>query len=81
MPKEKKTYRFSESVLEIIENRDRKKYPSANEFVERTILESKDKCTLENLETEVKKLQKHCENLEEMMKNILQSMDYPMTTL
>lgn len=40
MVKEKKTYRLSKEALLIIENRDRAKYPTANEFIERKILES-----------------------------------------
>ena len=39
MAKVRKTLRLSERVIEIIENRDKNKYPSETEFIEQLILD------------------------------------------
>lgn len=39
MAKISKTYRLSEEVVEAIESRDREDYPTANEFVEKAVLQ------------------------------------------
>lgn len=40
MEKLKRTYRLSEEVIKLIENRDRKKYPTASDFIEAKIVAS-----------------------------------------
>lgn len=40
MAKTARTYRLSDAALEAIEQRDRTKYPAANDFVEAKILEA-----------------------------------------
>lgn len=49
MAKVSRTYRLSGEVMEIIEGRDRNRYPSANSFVEERILRARD----EKRETEL----------------------------
>lgn len=81
MAREKKTYRLSEYALEIIEKRDRKRYPSANDFVEQMIIESEEKRTVSSLKKEMEKLQESNYEIKQMLRQIQQKSEYPMTTL
>lgn len=40
MDKLKRTYRLSEEAIKLVENRDRKKYPTASDFIEAKIIAS-----------------------------------------
>nr|WP_296101787.1 hypothetical protein [uncultured Mediterraneibacter sp.] len=40
MDKLKRTYRLSEEAIKLVENRDRKKYPTASDFIEAKIAAS-----------------------------------------
>ena len=55
MKREKKSFRFSQEALAIIENRDKIKYPTASDFVEQKILESAQEITVENVMEELHK--------------------------
>lgn len=63
MAKVSRTYRLSGEVMEIIEGRDRNKYPSANSFVEERILRARDErretelaATLEDMKEEMARM-------------------------
>ena len=59
MKREKKSFRFSQEALAIIENRDKIKYPTASDFVEQKILEEKvDELTKYNNELVSKPIEK-----------------------
>ena len=62
MKREKKSFRFSQEALAIIENRDKIKYPTASDFVEQKILESAQEITVENV-MELKELHKEVKQL------------------
>ena len=63
MKREKKSFRFSQEALAIIENRDKIKYPTASDFVEQKILESAQEITVENVMEELKELHKEVKQL------------------
>ena len=63
MKREKKSFRFSQEALAIIENRDKRKYPTASDFVEQKILESAQEITVENVMEELKELHKEVKQL------------------
>lgn len=67
MAKTAKTYRLSDMALEVIENRDRKKYPSANDFVEASILETEKEKKGEILLQKISKLEKNSESILEFL--------------
>lgn len=63
MAKVSRTYRLSGEVMEIIEGRDRNKYPSANSFVEERILRARAErretelaATLEDMKEEMARM-------------------------
>ena len=60
MKREKKSFRFSQEALAIIENRDN---PTASDFVEQKILESAQEITVENVMEELKELHKEVKQL------------------
>ena len=63
MKREKKSFRFSQEALAIIENRYKIKYPTASDFVEQKILESAQEITVENVMEELKELHKEVKQL------------------
>lgn len=82
MEKEKKTYRFSREVIDIIESRDRTRYSTANDFVEKAILESAGKKTKVGIEEKLEKLQANDQKIIHMLQQLLDRDDYfPKTTL
>lgn len=68
-----KTYRLSEATLTVIEERDRQKYPTANEFVEHRILKEQEENDLKKVLDELCSLRKE---IEEMKKHLLQNDPY-----
>ncbi len=72
MPKEKKTYRLSDRAIRIIERRDRLKYPTANDFVEKKIIESEEEKELVEVLDEIKKIQKNNIVIIEMLRGLLE---------
>ena len=62
MAKVRKTLRLSERVIEIIENRDKNKYPSETEFIEQLILDSESRkqveCVEEKMQVIYEKIQR-----------------------
>ena len=72
MTKEKKTYRLSDRAIRIIENRDRSKYPTANDFVEGKIVESEKETEDAVILDEVKKIQKNDVVIMEMLRGLIE---------
>lgn len=69
MAKEKATFRLSHAALEAIEKRDKDTYPTATEYVERSVLEFEKSEKLEQL---MEKLQFLEENDREILKILRQ---------
>ena len=72
MPKEKKTYRLSDRAIRIIERRDRLKYPTSNDFVEKKIIESEEEKESVEVLDEIKKIQKNNIVIIEMLRGLLE---------
>lgn len=67
MAKTARTYRLSDEALEVIEKRDKKKYPTANDFVEAMILKVENKYTEEEFFTKISKIEKNSESILEFL--------------
>lgn len=72
MAKEKKTYRLSDRAIRIIEERDRSKYTTANDFVEGKIIESGEEKENAALLNEIKKIQKNDIVIIEMLRGLIE---------
>lgn len=82
MAKEKKTYRLSEEAIAIIQNRDRIRYPTANDFVEKLILESGGKDPTVLIEKRLDKLQENDKEILAILRKLIEQEDgLPVTTL
>ena len=55
MAKAKKTFRFSERTMEVIESRDKKLFPTETEYVEYIILNSVGRKPIEDILLEINK--------------------------
>lgn len=58
MPKTARTYRLSDEALEALENRDKLRYPRANEYIEHLILNAplQGNTTEKNVEEEMEQI-------------------------
>ncbi len=63
MAKVRKTLRLSERVIEIIENRDKNKYPSETEFIEQLILDSESRKQVECVEEKMQVIDEKIQRL------------------
>ena len=59
----RKTLRLSERVIEIIENRDKNKYPSETEFIEQLILDSESRKQVECVEEKMQVIDEKIQRL------------------
>ena len=63
-----KAFRLSEEAIHAIEERDRSKYRTAQEYIEGLILNSDQKTTIETLVNEIVSLEKEIGDLKEELK-------------
>lgn len=74
MAKVSKTYRFPEEVIQVIECRDKRKYPTANEYVEQVILEAAERRAPDREESEMLKEMQEIKQEVQEMKQLLDAM-------
>ena len=68
MAKVKKTFRLSERVVEIINNRDKSRFPSETEFIEQIILDSDVRKQTECVEEKIQMMDEKIEKILNWMK-------------
>lgn len=62
-----RTYRLTEEALAVIEGRDRMKYPTANDFVEKRIMESLLEKQEEDIKKELGKIRRDLDIMKELL--------------
>lgn len=79
MPKISRTYRLSEEALQMIEGRDKRHYPTANEYVEKMILKAGGAESPEQNETllEIKIAREEIKEMHRLMERIYQENSIP----
>lgn len=63
-----RTYRLTEEALAVIDGRDRMKYPTANDFVERRILETLSEEQERDILKELGEIRRDMDSLKELIK-------------
>lgn len=63
----KKTYRLSEESISLIDQRDKVKYPTASEFIEKTLIEKSEQLSLEQIHYELSEIRKLQEKILDMI--------------